>query len=113
MAGFEANFFAIDPHALHIGAQIQDVTIGGEEGRILAGLNRTESIGNSCQLRWIEGQALEGFGLRQPESNRLGSGVGKISSQWRLHGGEAKAESHLDSGLVQNSRSFEMNVIRL
>ena len=44
VAGFEADFFAGDPHAFHIGAEVEDIAVGGDEGcslGILAGSGPT------------------------------------------------------------------------
>ena len=47
LAAFEADCLAYNPHLLHMGADVEDVAIGGEEGCVLAGLDGTEAISHT------------------------------------------------------------------
>src|SRR5437867_2734777 len=69
VAVLQADFFARQPHPRYMGAEIENVPIGGEDRRFFAGLNGAEAIRHASQLRRIQRKALERFRLRQAEGD--------------------------------------------
>src|SRR5579884_3392965 len=73
VAVFEADFLAGDPEVLNIRAQVEDVAVAGEQGRFLAGLDGTEALVETQDLRGIKRDALERLVFRHAECHGLGS----------------------------------------
>jgi hypothetical protein len=47
---FERNFFAGDPHAGDVRADIEDAAVTGEESGLFAGFDGTEAVGDTRKL---------------------------------------------------------------
>src|SRR5438105_14591548 len=84
VAAFEADFLAGEPHAFDVGANVENVPIGGEESSFLADLNRAEAIGYAGELRGIKREAFEGFGFGQTESDGLRGRIRQVARQRRI-----------------------------
>ena len=111
LAFIEIHLVAGDPHLFHLRANIEDIAVCREKGRLLAGLDRAEPGAHAENLRRIQRDALERLGVRQAVRGRLCRGVRQIAGVRGGKAGKALAKGHLHPGLVQDAGGPELDVV--
>ena len=111
LAVVEIHLVAGDPHLFHLRANVEDIAVGREKGRLLAGLDRAEPGAHAENLRRVQRDALERLGARQAVRGRLGGGVRQVAGVRGGKAGKALAEGHLHAGPVQDPGGAELDVV--
>src|SRR5258708_4006295 len=110
VTAIQGGFFFGNPESLYVGADVEDIAVGGEEGGYFAGFQGTEAVRYADDLGGINRYALEGFVCGQAEGYGLGREIRKIPRQRGVKGVGAGTESNLDTRVVQDLRGFEMYI---